>query len=101
MKKLIWLTFFSCQIIAAQQIQFFRTYGYGIFDSGEGVLQANDTGYVVGGITTHTGTNGTDMLIYKTDSMGVLEWYKNIGGDNSIEGARSIASGRNKSEYFL
>lgn len=91
----------SCQLVMAQQVKFFRTYGFGIYDSGEGVLQTNDTGYVVGGITSQSGSNGTDMVIYKTDSLGVLEWYKPIGLDNCIDGARSIASGRSKSEFLL
>jgi len=101
MKNLFILMLISCQLVMAQQVKFFRTYGFGIYDSGEGVLQTNDTGYVVGGITSQSGSNGTDMVIYKTDSLGVLEWYKPIGLDNCIDGARSIASGRSKSEFLL
>lgn len=101
MKKIFILTLISFQLLMAQQVQFFRTYGFGIYDSGEGVLQTNDTGYVVGGITSQSGSNGTDMLIYKTDSLGVLQWYKPIGQNNCIDGARSIASGRGKTEFLL
>jgi hypothetical protein len=101
MKKILLGVLTMSQFLMAQQVTFFRTYGFGIFDSGEGVIQANDTGYVVGGITSQSGANGTDLLIYKTDSLGVLEWYKPIGLNNSIEGARSLASGRGKTEYLL
>lgn len=106
MKKIIILIFLLITTnylpaLFAQQITFFKTFGHGIYDSGEGVLQATDTGYVVGGITTQSGSNGTDMLIYKTDSMGALQWYKNIGLNNSIEGARSIAGGISGSGYLL
>jgi hypothetical protein len=101
MKKIFLLAMISCQLVAAQQVKFLRTYGFGIYDSGEGVLQASDTGYVVGGITTQSGSNGTDMLIYKTDSLGQLQWYKHIGLDNSIEGAKSIARGISGAGYLL
>jgi hypothetical protein len=101
MKKILLCVFTLSQFLMAQQVKFLRTYGFGIFDSGEGVIQANDTGYVVGGITSQSGANGTDVLIYKTDSLGILEWYKPIGLNNSIEGARSLAAGRGKTEYVL
>lgn len=101
MKKYIWIVAMACQFAFAQQATFFRTFGHGIYDCGEGVWQANDTGYVVGGITTQTGSNGTDILIYKTDSLGALQWYKNIGKESSLEGARSITSFRSGNEYVL
>jgi len=101
MKTFLLLVLISFQLVCAQQVTFFKTFGHGIYDSGEGVWQANDTGYVVGGITTQSGTNGTDMLIYKTDSLGNLQWYKNIGLQNSIEGAKSITGCRAFNEYLL
>ena len=101
MKKYFLLAFLSCQFVLAQQVKFFRTYGHGIYDSGEGVWQANDVGYVVAGITTQSGSNGTDVMMYKTDSMGVLEWYKPIGLNNCIEGARSLTCGESKTAYIL
>jgi Secretion system C-terminal sorting domain len=101
MKTFLLLVLISFQLVWAQQVTFFKTFGHGIYDSGEGVWQANDTGYVVGGITTQSGTNGTDMLIYKTDSLGNLQWYKNIGLQNSIEGAKSITGCRTYNEYLL
>lgn len=100
-KSILLLSVISCQCLRAQQIKFFETFGHGIYDSGEGVLQANDTGYVVGGITTQSGSNGTDVLIYKTDSLGALQWYKNIGLNNCIEGARTITGGISGSGYLL
>jgi hypothetical protein len=101
MKRFLILLAFGCQLLVAQQIKFFNTYGHGIYDSGEGVWTSKDTGYVVAGITTQTGSNGTDMLIYKVDSIGTLKWYKNIGIDNSMEGAKSITSGNGAAEYIL
>lgn len=101
MKPLFFLLAFAVQLTWAQQIKFYHTFGSGIYDSGEGVLQSLDTGYVVGGITTQTGSNGTDMLIYKTDSLGVLQWYKGVGLNNCIEGAKSITGGISGSGYLL
>ncbi len=101
MKRFLLLAVLSCQIVLAQQVTFFWTYGHGIYDSGEGVLQVSDTGYVVGGITSQSGSNGTDVLIYKTDSLGILEWYKNIGLNNSLEGAKSIIGATGGAGYVL
>ncbi len=84
----------------AQQTTFFRTYGNGIFDSGEGVLTTADTGYVVCGITTPSGFNGTDALLYKTDTLGNLLWWKSIGG-NGIQGAKGIIGASGGSGFML
>lgn len=99
MKKSFILILVAIQWCFAQQVKFFNTFGYGIFDSGEGVVVTSDSGYVVGGITNQGGTQGNNVLIYKTDSLGVLQWFKNVGGAG-IEGAKSIANGLNN-EFIL
>ena len=48
---------------------------------GFSVVQTTDGGYAIGGYRFHIGQNETaDPIIYKTDSMGNLEWEKNLGG---------------------
>lgn len=98
-KRLLFIFLGAVQLIQAQQVKFFHTFGNGIFDSGEGVVVSPDSGYVVGGITNQGGIDGTNMMIYKTDSLGTLQWFKHVGGFG-IEGARSIVLGLNN-EYVL
>ena len=48
---------------------------------GFSVIQTTDGGYAIGGYRFHIGQNETaDPIIYKTDSLGNLEWEKNLGG---------------------
>lgn len=101
MKRLTWFLVAGIAGLMAQQTTFYRTYGNGIYDSGEGVLISPDSGYVVGGITTRNGVNGTEMMLYKTDSLGNLVWFKSIGDDNVIEGAQSISIANNGTGYVL
>jgi len=99
MKKSLIIFVFAFQFVYSQQVKFFNTFGNGIYDSGEGVIVTKDSGYVVGGITNQGGVEGNNVMIYKTDSLGALQWFKNIGGAG-IEGARSIACGYNN-EFIL
>jgi len=65
----------------SQQTKFYRTYGEGIYNSGQAVLQTYaDSGFVVCGGINAGDANGLDMMLFKTDSLGVQEWRKSIGG---------------------
>ena len=46
------------------------------------IQQTDDYGYILGGFTT---TNGGDYWITKIDSIGDIEWQKNIGGSGLDE----------------
>jgi uncharacterized repeat protein (TIGR01451 family) len=63
-----------------------KCFGGSAADTGYAVIQTPDKGFVVAGSSTSsngdlTGNNGlTDAWLFKTDSMGVLQWQKNFGG---------------------
>ncbi len=60
-----------------EQVYGTGTYYYQTFS----IIITTDGGYAVGGYRFHIGQNETaDPIIYKTDSLGNLEWEKNIGG---------------------
>lgn len=63
-------------------IQWNRTYGFQIEDAANSVIQTNDGGYVIAGYSTDNNTN-TDILFFKTDSSGDLEWNQTYGGAGS------------------
>ena len=59
-----------------------KTIGTGsYFYQGFSAIQTTDGGYAIGGYRFLIGQNETaDPIIYKTDSLGNLEWEKNLGG---------------------
>jgi hypothetical protein len=52
------------------------------YNQGFSVIQTTDGGYAIGGYRFLIGPSQVDAdpIIYKTDSLGNLEWEKNIGG---------------------
>jgi len=49
------------------------------YDWGLSVIQTPDHGFVVAGATPSSGEGGTDILVFKMDSAGSLEWAKTYG----------------------
>ena len=54
-----------------------------------GVVALADGGYVVAGVTNHTGAGANDIWIFQLNSTGGLEWQKTYGGARNEE-PRSI-----------
>lgn len=100
MRKILLIIISCIGILHAQQTKFFRTYGVGLFDVGECVIPVNDTNYIVAGTTNTTGMNGTDLLLFKTNSVGDLVWWKNFGGDG-IESGKSVVMTADSSGYLV
>jgi uncharacterized delta-60 repeat protein len=53
------------------------------------VVALDDGGYVVAGVTNHTGAGANDIWIFKVNSTGAMEWQKTYGGAKNEE-PRSI-----------
>jgi hypothetical protein len=100
MRRFLLIFLFAMGTVYAQQTQFFRTYGLGLFDVGECVVPVADTNYIVAGTTNTTGMNGTDLLLFKTNSIGDLIWWKNFGG-NGIESGKSALMTNDSSGYLV
>ncbi|MFI5173127.1 MAG: hypothetical protein ACHQFW_12100, partial [Chitinophagales bacterium] len=71
----------------APEIEWQKSYGGSIFDSGVGIKQTSDKGYIIAGSTfSHdgdvTGLHGSeyDSWPLKLDSAGNLEWQNTLGG---------------------
>lgn len=60
-----------------------KTFGGAQDDEGYSVLQTNDGGYLVGGVTSSYGAGSRDMWMIKTDPSGNLLWQKTHGGLSS------------------
>jgi hypothetical protein len=66
-----------------------RRYGGAGWDEGTSVVQADDGGYVVAGITNSFGSGGNDVLLFKTDDGGGVEWTQSLGGAGN-DGANCV-----------
>ncbi len=66
-----------------------RTFGGSNDDEGYSVLQTNDGGYIVAGVTSSFSFGGRDIYLVKTDPSGNSLWQKNLGGLSS-DGAWDI-----------
>jgi len=62
--------------------EMWRSYfGSNEWEYGSSIIQTTDLGYVVGGKSLTPGIEESDdPMIYKTDSLGNLEWSLNLGG---------------------
>lgn len=81
---LIFLIF--TKITVSQQTSFERFYDFGAAETAYTVLHTNDGGFVIGGRQGISLSNAKN-LIYKIDSLGVLQWYRLIElnfGENTI-----------------
>ena len=60
-----------------------KTFGGAQDDEGYSVLQTNDGGFLIGGVTSSYGAGSRDMWMIKTDPAGNLIWQKTHGGLSS------------------
>jgi hypothetical protein len=63
--------------------QWSKSFGGTQNDAGYSVVQSQDGGYVVAGVTNSFGAGGADIGLLKTDSLGNLIWITSIGGPNA------------------
>lgn len=66
-----------------------RTFGADGNDYGYSVIQSDEGGYVIAGITRSAGDSDGDAWIIKTDGQGLEQWSQIFGGDET-EAARAI-----------
>lgn len=68
----------SPQLVAATELA--HTYGDSGDETAFAVIECSDRGLVMAGTTTSSsGAGGADMLVVKTDSVGVEQWAKTYG----------------------
>jgi hypothetical protein len=66
----------------AGNIQWTRTVGDTGLQELEAVVQTSDGGYAAIGVNKTAGTQHYDILLVKTNSAGVIQWERNIGGQS-------------------
>jgi len=74
------------------QAAFKRTYGSIGYAKGNSLVQTTDGGYLCTGSTSGYSNGATDLFLFKTDSLGNVQWIKNYGGLNVEIGNHIVPS---------
>jgi hypothetical protein len=72
------ITVFLSQLISAQTFQV--GYGSAYKEDAYALDVTSDNGFIISGSSFGNGTGGTDAMLIKTDSAGVMQWSKIYGG---------------------
>ncbi|WP_309641522.1 T9SS type A sorting domain-containing protein [Flavobacterium sp.] len=99
MKKLLFILITINCFAQAPAVEWLKTYGGSEGDTSYSIIQTNDGGYISCGYTTscdgdivgnHScGEGNADLLVFKIDVTGSVQWTKSIGGTGT-DFARSI-----------
>lgn len=71
-------------------LQWSKTYGAAKFESVADVVEMPDGGFAVSAMTHSFGNNISDVLLFKTDAAGNLQWAKTYGGNNEEYPAKLV-----------
>lgn len=67
-----------------------QTYGTDLFQEGYGVQQTSDGGYIIVGRSDISGGSDFDILLVKTNSLGVQEWIQTYDAGSSLDVGYSV-----------
>lgn len=91
LKLLAGLILLLSPILLRAQNLFNRTYGaYGAFNQGAAAVQTSDEGYLILGSTGGWESQNGDMVVIKTDSLGIQQWAKLFGSEYSDQAVDMI-----------
>ena len=89
MQILVKILFVVLPLLTSAQINFFRNYSDNSYDFGQGVVQLEDSSYVVTGSSGSFVGNGQAFLM-KVDSLGIKKWSNHYGGLENEWGRRVL-----------
>jgi hypothetical protein len=88
--RLLFLTLFLSTTLAAQNINFLKSYGNTGYDYGKDIKQTPDTGYIATGSSSSFTSGNADAFLLKVDSLGNFKWSYNYGGSGADWGEKVI-----------
>ncbi len=88
--KCFFLVFFLSPILVSGQIDFYKIYTNNGYDFGQGIVQLEDSSYVVTGSSSSFQNGASQAFLLKVDSLGNYKWSKNYGGFESDGGRRVL-----------
>ncbi len=89
MQILVKIAFIVLPVLASAQISFFRNYSDNSYDFGQGIVQLEDSSYVIAGTSGSFVGNGQAFLM-KVDSLGIKKWSNHYGGPEAEWGRRVL-----------
>lgn len=89
MQILVKIAFVLLPVLASAQISFYRNYSDNSYDFGQGIVQLEDSSYVITGTSGSFADNGQAFLMH-VDSLGNKLWSNHYGGDETEWGRRVL-----------
>lgn len=89
MQILIKIAFVLCPMLVSAQISFYKLYADNGYDFGQGIVQLEDSSYVITGSSGSFAENSEAFLI-RIDSAGTRLWSMHYGGSESEWGRRVL-----------
>lgn len=90
MRYTVILICFFASLMAQGQIAFYKPYSNAGSDIGQGVVQLEDSSYVITGSSSSFTDYQSQAFLLKVDSMGVYQWSTHYGGPESEWGRRVL-----------
>ena len=97
--KCFFFVFFLTPILVSGQIDFYKVYTNNGYDLGQGIVQLEDSSYVVTGSSSSFQNGASQAFLLKVDSLGNYKWSKNYGGAES-DGGRRVLYKKNVGFYI-
>ena len=95
----LFLFVFFCANMSIGQINFFKLFSDSGDDFGEGVVQLDDSSYVITGSSSSFTNGPSQAFLLKLDSLGNYIWSKHYGGSESESGKRVLH--KNNFGFFI
>ncbi|MCR9173059.1 MAG: T9SS type A sorting domain-containing protein [bacterium] len=89
MQILIKIAFVFLPVLASAQISFYRNYSDNSYDFGQGIVQLEDSSYVIAGTSGSFTAHGQAFLML-VDSLGNKKWSNHFGGQENEWGKRVL-----------
>ncbi len=88
MKGILAILLVCTSVSAFGQISFYKQFSNNGYDYGEGIVQTEDSSYLITGSSSSFGEAPAQAFLLKLDSLGNFKWSRNYGGDESEGGQR-------------
>ncbi len=99
LRFLLFLTSFFSLFDLNGQISFYKLYSNNGYDAGEGIVQLEDSSYVICGSSSSFTEGPSQAFILHVDSVGNHLWSKHYGGPE-LESARRVLYKKNVGYYL-
>lgn len=96
---LLFSVFLLCSLFGYGQIKFFKIFSDNGYDYGQGIVQLEDSSYLLTGCSSSFSEGPSQVFLIKLDSLGEFLWSKNYGGSEADWGRRVL--NWNDSIFFI